>query len=316
MTADGTGTPPDPAERPGHTGSTGEAATPAAAPAAGAASGALRFDHAIRPPDERPVELWFAVAGSKVLAVADAEGRAAGFPVAPPVEGAEPGAPPHYLGALDDVHCFAFEVDRELEPPAGHAVTDLRSLWSAVPEELWAVAGKAVQIVDWDRTHRFCGRCGTPTERAEEDRSRRCPACGLSAYPRLAPAVITVVERGDDEILLAHGTRFPAPFYSALAGFVEPGESLESAVAREIREEVGIEVDDIRYFGSQPWPFPHSLMIGFHARYAGGEIAIDPVEIADAKFFRKDDLPLIPPPISIARALIDDAVARRGPRGA
>ena len=120
-----------------------------------------------------------------------------------------------------------------------------------------------------------------------------------------------MLERGD-EILLAHGTRFPAPFYSALAGFVEPGESLESAVAREIREEVGVEVDEIRYFGSQPWPFPHSLMIGFHARYAGGEIRINPVEIADAKFFPKDELPLIPPPISIARALIDAAVGRRG----
>lgn len=285
----------------------GAGAEGAAGAGTGARSGVQRFDHAVKPPAERARELWFAVAGSRVLAIADGEGRAAGFPGAPPL----PAAEPHYLGALDDTHCFAFEVDRELEAPAGHAVTDLRALWSAVPEELWAVAGKAVQIVDWDRTHRFCGRCGGATERADEDRSRRCSSCGLSAYPRLAPAVITVVERGD-EILLAHGTRFPAPFYSALAGFVEPGESLEGAVAREIREEVGVEVEDIRYFGSQPWPFPHSLMIGFHARWAGGDIKIDPVEIADAQFFRKDELPLIPPPISIARALIDDAVARRG----
>ena len=279
---------------------------------AGAGSGAvLRFDHAVTPPAERARELWFAVAGSKVLgAVAGAEGRVAGFPAAAPVPPAEP---PHYLGALDGAHCFAYGLDEGAEAPAGHALVDLRSLFSSVPEELWAVAGKAVQIVDWDRTHRFCGRCGTRTERADEDRSRRCPACRLSAYPRLAPAVICVVERGDDEILLAHGTRFPAPFYSALAGFVEPGESLEGAVVREIKEEVGVDVTDVRYFGSQPWPFPHSLMIGFTARYAGGDIVIDPVEIADAKFFRKDDLPLIPPPISIARALIDWAVARRGP---
>lgn len=266
----------------------------------------MSFDHAVRAPELRERELWFAVAGSRVLAVADEAGQAAGFPGVAPL----PADEPHYLGALDGVHCFAFEVDRELEPPAGHAVTDLRALWSRVPDELWAVAGKAVQIVDWDRTHRFCGRCGGPTERVDADRSRRCPACSLSAYPRLAPAVITVVERGD-EILLAHGTRFPAPFYSAIAGFVEPGESLEGAVVREIREEVGVEVDEVRYFGSQPWPFPHSLMIGFLARWAGGEIRIDPAEIADAKFFRKDDLPLIPPPISIARDLIDAAVARR-----
>jgi NAD+ diphosphatase len=267
----------------------------------------MSFDHGVRPPERRERELWFAVVGSRVIAVADSEGKAAGFPGTPPV----PAGEPHYLGALDDAHCFAYEVDTELEAPAGHAVTDLRALWSRVPEELWAVAGKAVQIVDWDRTHRYCGQCGTLTERVDADRSRRCPACNLSAYPRLAPAVIAVVERGD-ELLLAHGTRFPAPFYSALAGFVEPGESLEGAVVREIREEVGIEVDDVRYFGSQPWPFPHSLMIGFHARWAGGEIRIDPEEIADAQFFAKDDLPLIPPPMSIARSLIDAAVARRG----
>lgn len=272
-----------------------------------AGSGPGSFDHAVRVPEQRERELWFAVSGSRVLAVADAEGKAAGFPDTPPL----PAGTPHYLGALGQAHCFAYEVEMELEAPAGHAVTDLRALWSRVPEPLWAVAGKAVQIVDWDRTHRFCGRCAAPTERFDADRSRRCPACGLSAYPRLAPAVITVVERGDD-LLLAHGTRFPAPFYSALAGFVEPGESLEGAVVREIREEVGIEVDEVRYFGSQPWPFPHSLMIGFHARWSGGEIRIDPEEIADAQFFPKGDLPLIPPPISIARALIDAAVARRG----
>ena len=266
---------------------------------------APRFDHGVRPPDRRERELWFAVAGSRVLLVEEEVG--ARFPGEP----LQPTGTPHYLGALGDTHCFAYEVDRELEAPAGHVVADLRALWSRVPEELWAVAGKAVQIVDWDRTHRFCGRCGEPTLRVDADRSRKCPACELSAYPRLAPAVITVVERGD-EILLAHGTRFPAPFYSAIAGFVEPGESLEGAVVREIREEVGIEVDEVRYFGSQPWPFPHSLMIGFLARWAGGEIEIDPAEIADAKFFPKDDLPLIPPPISIARTLIDAAAARRG----
>lgn len=263
------------------------------------------FDHAVRAPEQRDRELWFAVAGSRVVVTGDGEGTAA-FPTAPPL----PPAEPHYLGALGGTHCFAYEIDREAEPPAGHATTDLRALWSRVPEDVWAIAGKAVQIVDWDRTHRFCGRCGAATERNDADRSRRCPACSLSAYPRIAPAVITVVERGD-ELLLAHGTRFPAPFYSALAGFVEPGESLEQTVVREIREEVGVEVDDVRYFGSQPWPFPHSLMIGFHARYAGGDIRCDPEEIADAKFFRKDDLPLIPPPMSIARALIDAAVARR-----
>jgi NAD+ diphosphatase len=142
------------------------------------------------------------------------------------------------------------------------------------------------------------------------ERARTCPACGLAAYPRLSPAVITVVERGP-EILLAQGINFPEPFYSTLAGFVEPGESLEEAVEREIREEVGIEVRDVTYFGSQPWPFPNSLMIGFTATYGRGEIEIDPTELVDAAWFRKDALPHIPPPLSISRRLIDWAAARR-----
>src|SRR6185436_16767524 len=119
-------------------------------------------------------------------------------------------------------------------------------------------------------THRFCGRCGAPTEPVPDERCMRCPACGLMAYPRIAPAVIVLVRRGD-EALLARGARFPGIFFSTLAGFVEPGESLEETIAREIEEEVGIQVKSPRYFGSQPWPFPHSLMVGFHAEWAGGE---------------------------------------------
>jgi NAD+ diphosphatase len=132
----------------------------------------------------------------------------------------------------------------------------------------------------------------------------RCPACGLTAYPRIAPAIITLVRRGD-EALLARGARFPLPFYSTLAGFAEPGESLEETLVREVREEVGVEVRDLRYFGSQPWPFPHSLMIGYFAEWASGEIAIDGSEILDAQWFTVDRLPNVPPRISIARRLID-----------
>ena len=148
----------------------------------------MTFDHAVRAPERRERELWFAVAGSKVVTVTGGDaGGATGFPGAPVQSAA---TDPHYLGGLDGVHCFAYAVDAELALPAGHAVSDLRSLWSTVSEQLWAVAGKAVQIVDWDRSHRFCGRCGATTERVDADRSRRCPACSLSAYPRLAPAVI------------------------------------------------------------------------------------------------------------------------------
>jgi NAD+ diphosphatase len=213
----------------------------------------------------------------------------------------------HFLGMRGSEAHWAIDVPNGVDPSDGAAL-DLFSYYGRVSEEDWAIAGRAVQLAEWARTHRFCGRCGTPTEPQHGDRSMRCPACGLSAYPRLAPAMITLVTRGsgdEREALLARGVQFRAPMYSCLAGFVEPGESLEGSVIREVREEVGVEVVDPRYWGSQPWPFPHSLMIGFTARWASGEIVCDPTEIVDAQWFRPDALPNIPPRISIARKLID-----------
>lgn len=144
---------------------------------------------------------------------------------------------------------------------------------------------------------------------AANERAMKCPRCNLMNFPRLAPAMITLVTRGvpgpDQEALLARGVQFRAPLYSCLAGFVEPGETLEGAVVREVREEVGIEVGTVRYMGSQPWPFPHSLMLGFRAEWVSGDIECDPSEIMDANWYRKDALPNIPPGISIARKLID-----------
>jgi NAD+ diphosphatase len=258
-------------------------------------------------PEEPPAEaLWFAVREREVLIL---EGEPTGIPrlgglhaVGLDVEVS------HYLGALGDVHCYAARVVAEAQAPEGMSFVELRPALLSLEEELAGVTGLAYQIVDWDRTHRFCGRCGTPTEDAPGERAKRCPACDLHAWPRVSPAVIVAVTRGD-EILLARGRRFVDPIYSVLAGFVDPGESLEQAVAREIHEEVGVEVEDVRYFGSQPWPFPHSLMVGFTARWARGEIEIDPEEIVDAAWFRFDALPTVPPRLSIARKLIDDFVA-------
>ena len=144
------------------------------------------------------------------------------------------------------------------------------------------------------------------------ERSMRCPVDGLVAYPRLSPAVIVLVEHDDGRALLATNVAWRGrnPMYSTLAGFVEPGESLEDSIHREILEEVGLHVSNNRYFDSQPWPFPNSLMLGFFATYAGGDITPAPDEIADAQWFAKDDLPKIPPRASIARALIDDWLAR------
>jgi NAD+ diphosphatase len=188
--------------------------------------------------------------------------------------------------------------------PAPLEVISLREAYGSLGEEEFLAAGRATQLVEWAATSRFCGRCGTETGRVGGERCMRCPKCGLLAYPRIAPAIIVLVRRGD-EALLARNARAKLPFYSTLAGFVEIGESLEECVAREVGEEVGIEVDRVRYFGSQPWPFPHSLMVGYSAEWKAGEIRVDGVEIADAGWFRADALPQIPPPVSIARRLID-----------
>jgi NAD+ diphosphatase len=198
------------------------------------------------------------------------------------------------------------------EDPSYGAATDLYTYFGRSSEEEWAIAGRAVQLAEWARTHKFCGRCATPTVRSDNDRSMKCPACNLLAYPRLAPAMITLITRGegaDSEALLARGVAFRAPMYSCLAGFVEPGESLEQSVIREVREEVGVEIDTPTYVSSQPWPFPHSLMLGFRANWLSGDIVCDPTEIMDAQWYRRDELPSIPPRISIARKLIDMWVA-------
>jgi NAD+ diphosphatase len=221
----------------------------------------------------------------------------------------------HFLGSLDGLPCVAVE-EEEAEAEgndADDAFVGLRQLWGKVDEQVWAIAGRAVQIVAWDRAHMFCGRCAHPTEPLANERARRCPQCCLIVHPRLAPAVIVLVERTDGRVLLARNARFPDGMYSCVAGFVEPGETLEEAVHREVREEVGIEVRDLIYFGSQPWPFPHSLMIGFFAQFASGELVPDGTEIADAGWFSSSNLPALPGEVSIARALIE-AWRRGSPR--
>jgi NAD+ diphosphatase len=218
-----------------------------------------------------------------------------------------------YLGTLDERDCYAFEYEADIEPPQDMLWQGLRALYGKLDESLFALAGRALQYVDWDRTHQFCGRCGTPTRHREHERARECPACALIAYPRIAPAVMCLVRRGV-EILLARSPHFLPGMYSALAGFVEPGESLEQCLAREVFEETGIRIANPRYFASQPWPFPHSLMIAFVADYAGGEITPAPEEIEDAQWFALDALPKLPNRISIARRLIDGVMAEmRGP---
>jgi len=195
-------------------------------------------------------------------------------------------------------------------PAAGAELIGLRALFDLVPQETFAQIGLARQLLHWRLTHRFCGACGAPLLRHATERAMHCPACGTCVYPRTNPVVITLVSRGN-QILLAHKAGGNIPFWSVIAGFVEANESLEAAVAREVAEEVGVRIKNIRYAASQPWPFPNNLMVGFTAEYAGGEVTPDGAEIGEAGWFDRDHLPPIPSRFSIARRLIDDFLARQ-----
>jgi NAD+ diphosphatase len=245
---------------------------------------------------------WFVFRDTELLV---AEGHF-GLPPHPDVLGLAP-LRSQYLGLLGETHCFACDVHAGAAAPQGWTFNGLRGLFGQIDDARFALAGRALQIVDWDRSHQYCGRCGTPTVSRTDERSRQCPACNLTFYPRIAPAVMALIRRGGS-ILLARSPRFPEGMYSALAGFVEPGETLEQCLAREVFEEVGIQIKNTRYFASQPWPFPHSLMIAFVADHDDGEIAVDGVEIVDAEWFDISSLPRLPAKISIARNLIDAVV--------
>lgn len=208
-----------------------------------------------------------------------------------------------YIGSWQGRPCFAVEIEAEALDPMQHHCGSLYQLLGRVEEPLFALAGRAAQLLAWERDHRYCGRCGGPMALDGRERAMRCEGCARSVYPRISPCVIVLVTHGE-HLLLARNARARRPFYSTLAGFVEAGENLEHCVAREVREEVGVEVEDLRYYGSQPWPFPDQLMVGFHARYAGGEIVCEPGEIAHADWFHYRDLPPVPPPESIAGQLI------------
>jgi NAD+ diphosphatase len=217
--------------------------------------------------------------------------------------------PAHYLGRLDGVDCVAMRVEGSASEPAGWQWRGLRALFLAVPDSLLALAGRAFQVVEWDRSHQFCGRCGERLRDRAGERAKECPACRHVVYPRVSPAMMVLVTRGK-QLLLARANRFPKAMYSALAGFVEAGESIEDCIHREVREEVGVEVDRLQYVASQSWPFPHSLMIAYTAEYAGGEIRLCDEEIVEAGWFSIDALPQLPSPVSISRHLIDTTVAR------
>lgn len=214
-----------------------------------------------------------------------------------------------YLGRYDGEPVTLLE----LHGPDEIAGCAWQTLWQFLQQpdrELFGMLGYAQQIGTWARQHRFCGSCSARMVQLPNSRCMHCAACKLDHYTRLAPSMIVLVTRGD-EILLARSARFTSPMFSTLAGFVEAGESVEQCVVREVREEVGLHVDNLSYVASQGWPFPNSLMLGYHAEYAGGEIVPEEGEIEEARWFHVSELPAIPPQRSISRYLIDLYVARR-----
>ena len=216
---------------------------------------------------------------------------------------------PVYLGTRDDLVYYAAEVPAGSTPPVGWEASPVRELDGKVPDGDMAVAAYAMRILDFNRSTAFCGRCGEKTRPLTTERARICTACSRITYPRISPAIIVLVKSGE-EVLLARSPRSPPGFFSVIAGFNEPGENLEQTVHREVGEEVGIAVRNLRYFGSEPWPFPDSLMIGFVADHAGGEIRIDNQEIEEARWFTRDTLPPFPSKTSISRALIEAWIRR------
>lgn len=212
------------------------------------------------------------------------------------------------IGEAGGLPCLACSVPDDAALPDGYRAFSLRDLYGHVEELHYAIAGYATQLLHWQRSSNYCANCGNPLEPIHSEWGKKCPRCGFTAYPPVSPCTITLVHDGD-RILMTHKNGW-GPRFGLVAGFVEPGETLEENVMREIEEETGVSVSDIQYWRSQPWPFPHQLMCGFYAKYAGGEIRIDEAELDDAQWFTVTDLragkPTIPPPLSIARQLIDN----------
>ena len=228
----------------------------------------------------------------------------------PVLDGVTPAAT-HYFGDYCGKACRVVVLENNAAIGDAHEAFEwkgLRALFGVLPDEETGIAVRAMQLAEWTRTHRHCGACGTLMQKQPGERAMHCPSCGFTAYPRIAPAMMVLVRNGP-KVLLGRAPNFVNGVYSALAGFVEAGESVEECVHREVAEEVGIRIDNLRYFRSQSWPFPNSLMLAFVADYAGGDVTPDPAELVDARWFGIDELPKLPMRFSISRALIDSVVA-------
>lgn len=217
----------------------------------------------------------------------------------------------HHVGSYEGTPCFAIRVEKTDSIPEPFHWESLRGLLArgAIGSDAFDMVSCAMQVFDWDKSHQFCGQCGQATIPHESERARLCSHCNTRYYPRISPCVIMLVTKGE-ECLLAQHKQSRSQFYSALAGFIEPGESVENALRREVAEEVSLSVAELSYFGSQPWPFPGQLMLGFHAEFDAGDIQVQEDEIADAKWFHYSDLPQVPPASTLSGMLIRGFVDR------
>ena len=214
------------------------------------------------------------------------------------------------IGSLGNTTFFCGEITSSVSLPEDLIEIGLREAGSYLDEISYSMAGKAFQILDWDSKSNFCGRCGSKTKHKDNERAKVCPNCNLIDYPRTSPAIIVAVVK-DGKLLLAHNARFNNNMYSLVAGFVDSNEILEDCVKREVFEEIGIKIKNIKYLNSQSWPFPNSLMVGFFAEYASGEINVDGIEIEHASWFDRDNLPTLPPKFTIARKIIDKYIENK-----
>lgn len=259
----------------------------------------------ITAPDQDPGSdgVWLLLQGNQILTV-ELDGLPALAAGAPPVGGKNP---PLYIGQWLGTPCRLLTVppDQQIEGMIAHS---LLANDPQLPLPLLSLAGVGRMILHWEKVSKFCGNCGEPMRRLPNDWGKECPKCGSHHFPRIHPCVIGLVVRGD-EILLVRKPEWPSGRFGLVAGFVEFGECLEEAMAREIAEETGIQVTNLRYVGSQCWPFPSQLMCGFVADYTAGEIKLQEDELEEARWCRLDQLPTLPPRRSIARYLIDQAGA-------
>ncbi len=252
---------------------------------------------------------WLIVQEQKLLVVPDATGFRLPTGEAPKGLDGQLGRP-LWLGTWAGTACWVAGLPKDATLPDGlHRETLIPMQGTRLPDDLLSLGGMAMQLLYWEGTSGHCPRCGAPTERLEGEWGKRCPACRYEHYPHLHPAVIVLVRDGE-RVLLARKAIWAPGRYALVAGFVDNGESLEGAVAREVKEEVGVDVKDIQYVGSQNWPFPSQLMVGFVAQYAGGEISVDRDELEDARWFPRTALPTGPARHSIAGWILENFTRR------